>query len=167
MPSLKPNFEDLVDRYYEGLYRFGLSLTRSEDEAGDLVQQTFAIWAEKGHTLKDPRKAKSWLFTSLYREFLRVRRKNRFQTSQDESQLEFLAEPVNPDVLRRIDARLLMETLEKLDDVYREPLVLFYVEDLAYREIAEILDLPLGTVMSRLSRGKSQLKVLFNEGLMK
>ena len=63
------SFETLVATYYQPLYKFAYSLTKSPDDAGDLTQQTFLIWAEKGHTLRDPSKAKSWLFTSPYREF--------------------------------------------------------------------------------------------------
>ena len=52
------------------LYRFALSLSRQESDAADLTQQTFFLWASKGHQLRDQSKVKTWLFTSLYREFL-------------------------------------------------------------------------------------------------
>lgn len=64
-------FTHLVDAHYVPLYRFALSLARNGAAAGDLVQQTFFIWATKGESLRDSAKAKSWLFTTLYREFLR------------------------------------------------------------------------------------------------
>ncbi len=64
-------FDDLVDAHYQALFRFGMSLTRSADAAGDLVQETFCIWAAKGHQLRDRSKAKTWLFTTLHRVFLR------------------------------------------------------------------------------------------------
>ena len=76
-------FAQLVDAHYAPLYRFALSLARNGSDAGDLVQQTFFIWATKGHGLRELSKAKSWLFTTLYREFLRGR-------------LEALARPAPP-----------------------------------------------------------------------
>ena len=69
-------FTQLVDAHYTALYRFALSLARNGADAGDLVQQTFFIWATKGESLRDASKAKSWLFTTLYREFLRGRRRD-------------------------------------------------------------------------------------------
>ena len=79
-----PLFQQLVDSWYDPLYRFALSLSRNGDEALDLTQQTFARWAEKGHGLRDSTKAKSWLFTVLYREFLTGRRhQQRESTSVD------------------------------------------------------------------------------------
>src|ERR1035438_9171375 len=69
------DFESLVARFYAPLYQFAFSLTRSEADACDLTQQTFTIWAAKGHQLRDPSKVKTWLFTTLHREFLESRRR--------------------------------------------------------------------------------------------
>ena len=66
------DFHDLVSEYYTALYRFAYSLAGNEHDAGDLTQQVFCIWAEKGATLRDSSKVKSWLFTTLYREFIRI-----------------------------------------------------------------------------------------------
>ena len=71
------DFKELVEKYYTPLFRFAYSLAKNEYDASDLTQQVFYIWAEKGSSLRDASKVKSWLFTSLYREFLRVRRRRR------------------------------------------------------------------------------------------
>jgi len=63
-------FEEIVAAYYQPLYRFGLSLTQRTAEASDLVQETFFLWASKGHQLRDKTWVKSRLFTTLHREFL-------------------------------------------------------------------------------------------------
>src|SRR5580693_6742131 len=68
-------FESLVARFYAPLYQFAFSLTRAEADACDLTQQTFTIWATKGHQLRDASKVKTWLFTTLHREFLDSRRR--------------------------------------------------------------------------------------------
>jgi RNA polymerase sigma-70 factor (ECF subfamily) len=155
------NFEDIVSAYYQPLYRFGYSLAKNEHEAGDLAQQTFFIYAEKGSAIRDKSKVKSWLFTTLYREFLRRRRKDERMSSLEPEMLEVVGGSVEPHIRRSLDAHLAVEALEEVDEVYRHPLALFYLKDLSYKEIAEILDVPIGTIMSRLSRGKAQLRDIF------
>lgn len=152
-------FTQLVDAHYEALYRFALSLARNGADAGDLVQQTFFIWATKGDSLREADKAKSWLFTTLYREFLRGRRRDARATSIEDlppGEQDIAAEEV--DRVARLDAGTVMAALQSVDEVFRAPLTLFYLEDLSYVEIAATLDVPIGTVMSRLSRGKAQLR---------
>ena len=61
----RPDFEELVDRFYVTLYRFAYSLCQCEATASDLTQETFFIWAKKGHQLRDPSAVKTWLFTTL------------------------------------------------------------------------------------------------------
>lgn len=152
-------FTQLVDAHYAPLYRFALSLTKNTSDACDLTQQTFFIWARKGDQLRDEAKAKSWLFTTLYREFLRGRRR-----AEHVRALEDLppgeSDPAAPEVDRvaGMDAAMVVETLQEVEEVYRVPLTLFYLKDLSYKEIAEVQDVPIGTVMSRLSRGKAQLR---------
>lgn len=152
-------FTQLVDAHYTPLYRFALSLTKNSSDAGDLTQQTFFIWAKQGHALREVDKAKSWLFTTLYREFLRGRRRaERVTALEDLGPVE--ADPPAPevDVVTGMDAGLVVAALQEVDEAYRVPLTLFYLQDLAYKEIAEMLEVPIGTVMSRLSRGKAQLR---------
>jgi RNA polymerase sigma-70 factor (ECF subfamily) len=152
-------FAQLVDAHYTQLYRFALSLARNGSDAGDLVQQTFFIWATKGHGLRELSKAKSWLFTTLYREFLKGRRRD-LKSTYLEDLPPGEKEPVAEDVDRvaRIDSATVMVALQSVEETFRAPLTLFYLEDMSYQEIAEALEVPIGTVMSRLSRGKAQLR---------
>src|SRR5215467_14512998 len=150
-------FENLVKLYYRDLYRFGLSLTGSESDAADLTQETFYIWANKGHQLQKAASVKSWLFTTLHREFLKTcRRQNRFSNESIDEQREDLPN-VPPDCAERADSQTLLRILGEIADDFRAPLVLYYMEDLSYKEIAEVLALPLGTVQSRIARAKIQL----------
>ena len=152
-------FSDLIDAHYEALYRFGYSLTRSPDRAADLVQETFCIWAAKNSQLRDRSKAKTWLFTTLHREFLGQRRKmSRFSDEPVDEGMAGAEIDDHDGADRQMDGQRAVELLEQMEDIYRAPLALFYLQQHSYKEIAEILDVPIGTVMSRLSRGKEMLR---------
>ena len=154
-------FAALVDAYYAALYRFALSLAKNPADAGDLTQQTFFVWATKGESLRDPAKAKTWLFTTLYREFLRGRRRGgRITAIEDLAPGDQDPPDVEVDVVAKMDAQLVLAALQEVEETFREPLALFYLQDLSYAEIAEILAVPIGTVMSRLSRGKARLRAV-------
>jgi RNA polymerase sigma-70 factor, ECF subfamily len=157
-------FQQLVDLHHAALYRFAYSLARSEAAACDLTQQTFYIWATKGHTLREATKAKAWLFTTLHREFLRTRQRERRWTSIEDLPphlADLPAETAEP--WRSLDGAGVLEALARVDEVFRVPLALFYLEHFSYSDIAAMLDVPMGTVMSRLSRGKAQLRILLSE----
>ena len=151
------DFDNLVTCYYGPLYQFAFSLTRAEADACDLVQQTFCIWANKGHQLRDATKVKTWLFTTLHREFLGLRRKQtRFpQVGLESASSELPAVP--PATVNRLDTGQMLAALSQLDEIYQAPVALFYLQDCSYNEIAEILGVPLGTVKSRLARGLGRL----------
>ncbi len=154
------DFQTLVDRHYAPLFRFAMSLARTETDAGDLVQDTFLTWAAKGHQLRDTTKVKTWLFTTLHRRFLETqRRSTRFP------HLELVeAEPelptVEPDMVSHLDSHAVVELLSQVDPQFQAAVALFYLEDYSYNEIAAILEVPLGTVKSRIARGLAQLKAL-------
>ena len=161
--SVDLEFENLVKLYYGDLYRFGLSLTGSEFDAADLTQETFYIWANKGHQLEKPASVKGWLFTTLHREFLKTcRRRNRFSNESLDERTEDLAD-VPAECAQRIDSQTLLRILGEIAEDFRAPLVLYYMEDLSYKEIADVLALPLGTVQSRIARAKIQLLRRLNE----
>jgi RNA polymerase sigma-70 factor (ECF subfamily) len=164
MPS--DEFEEIVSQYYEPLYRFAVSLTRAEADAADLTQQTLYIWATKGHQLRDRSKIKSWLFTTLHREFLNSRKKAaRFPHIELNDVTEELP-AISPDLVDTLDSVRLLQCLRSVQEPYRAALTLSYLEDYSYQEIAEILNVPIGTVRSRISRGVAQLQraVLMGKG---
>lgn len=167
MKIQKPFLEQLVRDHYQSLYRFALSLARNETEAADLTQQTFLLLANKGGQIREPGKARSWLFTTLRREFYRMRTEmGRFTAIEDEEREKLAApEDVETEYFKRANAVQIMEAMQEVQEVFRVPLALFYFEDFTYREIAEITDVPEGTVMSRLSRGRSELKTILTQKL--
>ena len=156
------DFERLVELHYKSLYRFALSLTRSESDAGDLTQQAFYVFAKSGGQLRDKSKVKSWLFTTMHREFLaRRRRIVRFpETDFEEAQAELPAVEMS---FTGADGPAVLGALAKVDPNFQAAVSLFYIEDYSYPQIAEILDVPLGTVKSRIARGIEQLKRLMLE----
>jgi RNA polymerase sigma-70 factor (ECF subfamily) len=158
MPHDSQAFEDVVNAYYQPLYRFALGLSRSEADAADLTQQAFERFAERGESLRDISKAKTWLFTTLYREFLMQRRHaTRFPESEIEESANELA-PEMPRAEEATDAGAAVAALNQLDEPFRSALMLFFLREHSYREIADILNVPIGTVMSRISRGKELLR---------
>lgn len=156
-------FETIVNEYYEPLFRFAMGLTRSESDAGDLTQHTFYIWATKGHQLRDLTKVKTWLFTTLHRAFLQGRRRqSRFPEQELDDTVEQLP-AVSPVLADQVDSLQVLPALAELDEIYQAAVALFYLEDYAYKDIAVILDVPIGTVKSRIARGIAQLRELLSD----
>src|SRR5437016_12003920 len=123
------DFEGLVNLYYASLYRFALSLTRKESDACDLTQQTFYVWARKGHQLQDASKVKSWLFTTLHREFLETQRR---QTRFPHYELEEVSHELpnlTPDLINHLDSSAILLLLAQLDPLFQAPVALFYLEE--------------------------------------
>jgi RNA polymerase sigma-70 factor (ECF subfamily) len=162
MPS--DGFEQIVSEHYEPLYRFALSLTRAEADACDLTQQTFYIWATKGHQLRDRNKVKSWLFTILHREFLNIRKRAARFPHVELSDANEELPVISPEMVNKMDGARVIEFLGQVQEPYRSALSLFYMEHYSYNEIAGILEIPLGTVRSRISRGMAQLQQLIHIG---
>jgi RNA polymerase sigma-70 factor (ECF subfamily) len=164
MSSTDP-FEALVSEHYEPLYRFAMSLTRSGSDACDLTQQTFYVWATKGHQLRDLSKVKTWLYTTLHRAFLVARRR---QTKFPHCDLEEASNQLptfTPALADHVDSSNLLSALAKVDEIFQPAVALFYLEDYSYRDIAVILEVPIGTVKSRIARGIAQLReILLPDG---
>jgi RNA polymerase sigma-70 factor, ECF subfamily len=151
-------FEAIVCNHYEPLFRFAMSLAQSESDARDLTQQTFYVWATKGHQLRDISKAKTWLFTTLHRAFLAARRKQiRFPHDDLEEVSEQLT-ALSPEPADQVDSSQVLSALALVDEGYQAAVALFYLDDCSYNEIAEILAVPVGTVKSRIARGIKQLR---------
>ncbi len=158
-------FQALVSEHYEALYRFAMSLTRAEADAQDLTQQTFYVWATNGHQLRDLSRVKTWLFTTLHRAFLVARRR---QTKFPHCDLEETSKQLpifTPALADHVDSSKVLSALANVDEVFQPAVALFYLEDYSYRDIATILEVPIGTVKSRIARGVAQLRgILLPDG---
>jgi len=147
--------QSLVEEHYVALYRYAYRLSGSGADAEDLVQDTFCKAQSSLSQLRDPERARPWLFSILRHEFLKQVRTERHCVPLDG--VGDLAEPL-PESLPDIDPEQLQQALNELPELFRTPIVLYYFEGFGYREIAEQMDLPIGTVMSRLARAKAYLR---------
>jgi len=157
-------FDGIVRDYYEPLFRFALSLTRGEADARDLTQQTFYLWATKGHQLRDITKVRTWLFTTLHRAFLMGRRRQTRFPHHDLESASAQLPTVPPVSTSQADSSQVLRALAKVDEVYQAAVALFYLEDCPYKDIAAILEIPVGTVKSRIARGIAQLREILLSG---
>ena len=146
---------ELIGQHYELLYRVSFRLTGSVADAEDLTQQTFLTAQQKLEQLRQTESAKSWLLAIMRHHFFR----NRSRAAKQSVRLDSLPEPsCSMHAPNGDDSEELQAALNDLPEEFRFPLVLFYFHELSYQEIATELTVPLGTVMSRLSRGKEHLR---------
>jgi RNA polymerase sigma-70 factor (ECF subfamily) len=156
-PGGAADVRTLVEQHYEMLYRYAYRLAGSAADAEDLTQETFCTAQEKFGQLRDAGAARSWLFTILRNHYLHRRRSDATVSIQSLDGLE--CEPEVPaELAADVDSERLQAVLDDLPEAFRTPLVLFYFEELSYRQIAEQLRVPVGTVMSRLARAKAYLR---------
>ena len=146
----------LVDEHYEFLYRFAVRLTGSGADAEDLVQQAFLTAHTKYEQLREPEKARAWLIVVVRNAFRKSLRRDRPQPLSTMS--DFPEPSQNGAGGPAIDSESVQAALNELPEEFRTPLILFYFEEFSYKRIAEVLEVPIGTVMSRLSRGKEHLR---------
>ncbi len=146
---------ELIEQHYEFLYRYAFRLTGCVVDAEDLTQQTYLAVQTKLHQLREHSRARAWLCAIIRNAHFKSRRGQvrRFQS------LEQIPEPfdISRDNLT-IDGEKLQKALNEIPDEFRIPLILFYFDEFSYKEIAEQMEVPIGTIMSRLARGKDYLR---------
>jgi len=167
-------FERQALAYVEGLYNFAMALTRDRTEAEDLVQETY-LRAFRGAAQKLPTgDVKAWLFTIMRNIWINDRRRKRRQPETEELDADeedggigrrpLADDRHRPDVLHEQQAlgQAIRQAIESLPDIYREVIVLRFLEGFSYNQIATIIGCPAGTVMSRLSRARTELRKRLN-----
>ena len=156
-PGSPQAIQRLVEDFYVPLYRYAFRLSGSSADAEDLTQETFCKAQLHFGQLRDSARAKPWLFSILRNAYLHRARAARQQPCVSLESVGDLAEPLPPQ-LPDIDPERLQQALNDLPEPFRTPIILYYFEDFGYRDIAEQMDLPIGTVMSRLARAKASLR---------
>jgi RNA polymerase sigma-70 factor (ECF subfamily) len=148
------SFEQLAMPHFERLYNFACWLTHDRQEAEDLVQETY-VKALKGFKSFQPgTNFRAWIYKILRNAFLT----SRTGLEGEEEALPAAEETPESILLQRSDGRLVQQALEQLPVTYREVLLLCEVEEMSYQEISAALAIPMGTVMSRLSRARKALR---------
>src|SRR5438270_6777835 len=156
MPS--GGLHQLIDAHYEALYRYAYRLSGSAADAEDLTQETFGKALARLPQLREPERAKAWLFRILRNLYLhKVRDQKRHKVIPLDAVGDLAGRPEDSE-MPEIDPAKLQQALNELDEAFRTPIILFYFEEFSYRDIAEQMELPIGTVMSRLARAKAYLR---------
>jgi RNA polymerase sigma-70 factor (ECF subfamily) len=169
-------FEEVALPYLEDVHRFALSLARNEAQAEDLVQETFLSAYRAFDRFRPGSNCKAWLFRICKNQFIdrvrEVKRRPRHQTVVAELPSEDKSRSIQAFEERGIDNEEIFldlfgdevnEHLQELPEEFRRAVMLCDVEGLRYDEIAEILEVPIGTVRSRISRGRAFLRDRLSE----
>jgi RNA polymerase sigma-70 factor (ECF subfamily) len=158
-------FEELAMPLFDSLYNFARWLAADPDEAEDLVQETYAKALRGFGSFEQGTNFRAWMFRILRNTFLTSRTGLKTTVPLDEE--DSAATPVNaatPEsiLLGNLDHEALRGAIAELPVAYREVLLLCDVEEMSYRDIAEALGIPMGTVMSRLSRARTSLRAILS-----
>jgi RNA polymerase sigma-70 factor, ECF subfamily len=150
------SLSELACLHYSLVYRYAFRLCGSVEEAEDLTQQAFLTAHRRLHQLREQDSAKAWLCAIARNTFLT---RIALRRSARSVPLQLIPEPADesPHELL-IESDELQQILNELPEEFRTPLILFYFDEFTYREIAEQMNVPIGTVMSRLARGKGYLR---------
>lgn len=155
----------IVERYEQRLRRYALTLVRDPDKAEDVLQSTFIKAFVNLRGFKSNKKFSSWIYRIVHNEAMNELKKHKREVSIDDSPEVHVVPDAKESVEEKIERseirRMLERCLNLLDVKYREPLILFYFQDLVYEEICDVLHLPIGTVGTRINRGKKLLKALY------
>ena len=150
------DLREIVVRHHETVYRYAYRLAGNQADAEDLTQQTFLVAQQRLSQVREVDKVLGWLFSVLRNCYLKSYRRNRKIPSDGvEVDIEQVPEPPRRG---EIDEAELQLALDELPDEFRIVVLMFYFEDCSYKEIAARLEIPIGTVMSRLARAKGHLR---------
>ncbi len=157
------SFGLLVERYETKLKRYARKFLMTKEDTDDLVQDIFLSTYENIKSVDTSRKFSSWIYRvahNTYVNALRKRENHRRGFLDFDTILPLLSaqETADNDTYRVEEKELIEKTLDSIDEKYREVLVLYYIEELSYEEIADILGIPIATVGVRLKRGKERAK---------
>jgi RNA polymerase sigma-70 factor, ECF subfamily len=160
-PNITPEiFEVEAMQHLDDLFRTAKRLTMNQTDAEDLVQETFMqAWKSFDH-YELGTNCRAWLYKILFNKYDHLRRKKYTRTKyiQEADELVFLGAAYEAPLPENLTDSQVIAALDKLPEHYRSVVLLADVHEFDYKEVAEVLEIPIGTVMSRLSRARTQLK---------
>jgi RNA polymerase sigma-70 factor (ECF subfamily) len=160
-------FGEIVNRYEEKIKRYGRKFLSGTEDIEDIVQDTFIKAYENIQDFDANRKLSSWLYRIAHNEFINALKKQKKKPLSIFELDTILPYHFDKEIQQEMDKDEVVKALDKcLDDLdlkYREPVILYYLEGLDYREIAEVLRIPISTVGIRLKRGRDKIKLICNK----
>jgi RNA polymerase sigma-70 factor, ECF subfamily len=157
-------FEELAMPLFDSLYNFARWLGHGSNDAEDLVQETYLKGLRSFASFQPGTNFRAWIFQILKNTFLSSRSKLERRTTvamdSEEDGAEVAVDTETPEtiLMHRSNSQLVQRAIDDLPVQYRETLLLCEVEEMSYKEIAEILSIPIGTVMSRLARARKAVR---------
>jgi RNA polymerase sigma-70 factor (ECF subfamily) len=173
LPPQSATFEDLAMPLFDQLYNFAYWLAQNREEAEDLVQETYAKALRGFSSFQQGTNFRAWMYRILRNTFLTSRTGLKAATvSLDDSEDPASLLPTDPHTPETIligqsEQDLLRGAIDELPVHYREVLLLCEVEEISYQEIADTIAVPIGTVMSRLSRARAALRAAVSKKLQR
>ena len=166
-------FNEIVLRYKDKLINFLFRYTGSREEAEDLAQDTFLKLYKSKHLYKEIAKFSTWFYTiAINIAKTNLRKKKNYSSisisdfdPDGEKDFDLKADVLSPEDTAQagIENEFIQNAINSLDDKFKEVIILRDIQDMDYEEIAEIMKLPLGTVKSRINRGREKLKELLQD----
>jgi RNA polymerase sigma-70 factor (ECF subfamily) len=157
-------FEELAMPLFDSLYNFARWLAHNSNDAEDLVQETYLKALRGFASFQYGTNFRAWMFQILRNNFLsscsKLERRMTVAMDSEEGGPELAADTKTPEIIlvNRANSQLVQRAIEDLPVHYRETLLLCEVEEMSYQEIAEVLSIPIGTVMSRLARARKAIR---------
>lgn len=166
-PEVSDRFWELAEQQEKFMYNVALKYTGSRYDAEDLVQETMYLGLINFHQLREEDRFKSWIFTILRNQYFKSLRQSKIkQMSEFDERIEYVGElervseqiDIEAAYDKKTEAETLAKLVSRLPEQYKAVMILYFMEEFSYQQIADDLEIPIGTVMSRLSRGKQLLK---------
>lgn len=157
--QLWENFELEAMPHSADLFRVAMFLKRNRDAAEDLVQETMMQGLKSFHRYKLGTNCKAWLTTIMYNtHYKQLRKQTNLKLVEDKEELIAQTVPFEASIPQQVTDEDVLQAIDKVPSTFREIVVLCDVEGFSYKEISSIMDIPMGTVMSRLHRGRKVLR---------